>query len=241
MAESTKLWKENPKLYKYIMQSGNRFIPALQDIHNETNEKFGETYGDWITSQDQCYLFVWLCKVLRVKKAIEVGVFTGSSALCIAKSIQDQSDDQDDSQLVAIDHVSGQKFIDVAEHNFRKSGVDELISLRLQGGVQELDGLLQEKGQKGTFDFAYVDAQKTEYMKYYDRLFELMKPGGVMAFDNTLLCGRVADLDNLEDLKPEHRERVKYMVRFNKKVHADDRVEMCMISIGDGLTLVQKK
>jgi len=236
VTESTKLWKENPKLYDYIMRRGNRVIPELQDIHETTNRKFGEAYGDWITSQDQCYLFVWLCKLLKAKKAIEVGVFTGSSALCIAKSIKDA-----DGKLVAIDHHSGQQFVDVAAQNFEKSQLNDVISLRLNGGIQELDVLLSDKAQLATFDFAYVDAMKTEYMDYYDRLKALMRPGGVMAFDNTLLCGRVADLDNLGDLEPAHVERVKYMAKFNEMVHDDASVEMCMIAIGDGLTLVQKK
>jgi len=240
VSESTKLWKENPNLYRYIMRSGNRFIPELHDIHKETNEQFGETFGDWITSQDQCYLFVWLCKVLRVRKAIEVGVFTGSSALCIAQSIRDQRH-EDGAQLVAIDHVSGQRFIEIAERHFKESKVDDIVSLRLKGGIDELDELVNDEAQLASFDFAYVDAQKTEYMQYYDRLFPLMRPGGVMAFDNTLLCGRVADLENLRDLKPEHIERVEYMARFNKKVRDDERVEICMIAIGDGLTLVLKK
>jgi len=238
VAESTKLWKENPNLYNYIMQEGNRCIPELQKIHDVTQEKFGEDYADWITSQDQCYLFVWLCNLLNVKKAIEVGVFTGSSALCIAQSIRK---DHGKGELVAIDHVSGKQFTDVAEASFTEAKLDDIVSLRLNGGIDGLDEVIADKSQVGTFDFAYVDAMKTEYMEYYERLLTLVKSGGVLAFDNTLLCGRVADLNNLSDLTPDHQARVKYMVKFNKKVKEDKRVEMCMIAIGDGLTLVRKK
>jgi len=238
VSESTKLWKENPALYNYIMRRGNREITELRQIHEVTNEKFGEAYGDWITSQDQCYLFAWLCKLLRARKAIEVGVFTGSSALTIAKSLKSIGSD---AELVAIDHHSGQRFVDVAAQSFEDAKLNDVVSLRLKGGIVELDALCNSKSQLGSFDFAYVDAVKTEYCDYYDRLKALVKPGGVMAFDNTLLCGRVANLDQLDDLEPEHKARVEYMARFNDKVRNDEEVEMCMIAIGDGLTLVTKK
>jgi len=242
VTESTKLWKENPALYNYIMQKGNREIAELQQIHKVTNQKFGEAYGDWITSQDQCYLFAWLCKLLRARKAIEVGVFTGSSALTIAKSLKSMKNvDASDGELVAIDHHSGQRFVDVAAQSFEDAKLNDVVSLRLNGGITELDALAADEAQLGSFDFAYVDAVKTEYCDYYDRLKALVKPGGVMAFDNTLLCGRVADLNKLDDLSPEHKARVEYMARFNDKVRNDEEVEMCMIAIGDGLTLVTKK
>lgn len=236
VAESTKLYKANPKLYNYIMKQGNRYIPELQEIHDITYKKFGETYGDWITSKDQCYLLGFLCKLLNVKKAIEVGVFTGSSALCIAKNVVYNGN------VIAIDHHTGKKFTDIAQDIFRKTDdVNNKISLRLNGGIQELDELIKIDSEKGTYDFAYVDAMKTEYIPYYEKLLVLIRKGGLITFDNTLLCGRVADLDNLNDLDDDHRARVEYIAKFNEHIAKDKRVEMCMISIGDGLTLIQKK
>ena len=199
----------------------------MQEIYDVSNDKFGKR-AEMITATDQCYLFKWLMPMIKCKKAIEVGVFTGSSALCIADGMDD------DGKLIAID--VNEEFTSVAQEMWKKAGVDKKIEVKLNGGIDGLDDLISEKG---TFDFAYIDAIKTEYIDYYEKLLLLLRKGGVMAFDNTLQRGLVAE-DVLSTRLPERRKKiVNAMKEFNEFVRNDDRVEMCMLAMNDGVTLVR--
>ena len=115
----------------------------------------------------------------------------------------------------------------MARRYWRQAGVDHKIDLRLAPALETLDGLLAE-GEAGAFDFAFIDAEKSEYADYYDRLLTLLRPGGLILIDNVLWSGRVAD----------HTVAIR---AFNEKLHVDERVSLSMLPVADGLTLARKR
>eukprot|EP01084_Bolivina_argentea_P239352 402314_1 len=211
----------------YIMKHGNRFMPELQEIYELTETKFGSDSA-MITATDQVYFFKWLVSTLNCRKCIEIGTFTGASGLGIAKGMSD-------GLLISFD--VNKEYTDIARTIWKKAKVDKKIKLSLDGGINGLDNLLKIKHEKGTYDFAYVDAIKTEYGEYYERLLLLMKKGGIIAFDNVLWEGKVANVK----YNDEKDKITKYFREFNLMIKNDDRVEMCMLTIGDGLTMVTVK
>ena len=165
-------------------------------------------------------------KSMNCTKAIEIGVFTGSSALVIAQGINDNG------KLIAID--VDKKYTDIAKKMWKKAGVDHKIELYLNGGIKKLEQLNKDKNEKETYDFAYIDAIKTEYIDYYEKLLPLMKSGGILAFDNVLRHGKVPDHNNTE-------EEIKYLRKFNEMIKNDERVEMCLITLADGVLFATKQ
>ena len=193
----------------------------VEEIRIETKRKFPFRAG-MQTDYDECYLFKWLLQLTKAKYAIEIGVFTGSSALAIALGLPK------DGKLVAFD-VDAQ-YTNVAKKYWKKCGVNDKIDLKLDGGIKGLDNLLENKNELKKYDFAYVDAVKTEYKDYYERLLKLIRIGGIIAFDNVLSRGNVADIGCND-------KRAKSLREFNQFIVDDKRVDCCMISIADGVTL----
>eukprot|EP01084_Bolivina_argentea_P279248 477387_1 len=159
--------------FDYIMKYGNRFVPYFQEAIDLTKQRFpGQDY--LITSPDQCYFFKWLMPIIKCKKAIEIGVFTGSSSVAIALGMPN------DGQLYAFD--VNKEYTLIAQQIWKKAGIDHKIELHLNGGIDGLDMLINEKSNHMTFDFAYVDAVKLENKDYFERLMVLMKKDGIIAF-----------------------------------------------------------
>lgn len=166
-----------------------------------------------------------LIKLTGAKKTLEVGVFTGYSSLSVALALPP------DGRIVACD-VS-EAFTGVARRYWAEAGVSDKIDLRLGPAVETLDALLAE-GQAATFDFAFIDADKEHYVTYYERALQLVRPGGLIAVDNVLWGGAVAD--------PDDTERDTESIRaLNQLVLRDERVDECLLPIGDGLTLSRKR
>ncbi len=174
-------------------------------------------------SPEQGAFMALLVRMLGVKKAIEVGTFTGYSALVIAESLPE------DGVLVTCD-VSDE-WTAIARRFWTKADVLHKIDLRLQPAVNTLEELAN--GQSASFDFAFVDADKLNYDLYYELCLRLLRPGGVMGIDNTLWSGRVAD----SSINDKSTIRIR---ELNDKISSDSRVVACMLPIGDGLTLVLK-
>jgi caffeoyl-CoA O-methyltransferase len=126
-----------------------------------------------------------------------------------------------------------EKWTAVARRYWAEAGVSHKIDLRLAPAIATLDGLI-DGGESGTFDFAFIDADKVNYSAYYDRVFELLRPGGLMAIDNVLWYGRVID-SGIND------EDTVALREFNRKLSADTRVQLCMLSVGDGVTVACKR
>lgn len=176
-------------------------------------------------SPEQGQFLGMLVRLTGAKRAVEVGVFTGLSSLHVALAMPP------DGRLIACD-VSAESTA-TAQRYWGEAGVAEKIELRLAPAMDTLDALLQE-GAAGTFDFAFVDADKENYGPYYERVLKLLRPGGLATFDNTLFHGTV--LDSAAESKDTRAIR-----EFNAKLHLDDRVWLSLAPIGDGLTLALKR
>ncbi|HET9786041.1 MAG TPA: class I SAM-dependent methyltransferase, partial [Pyrinomonadaceae bacterium] len=136
-----------------------------------------------------------------------------------------------DGRIIACD-VS-EEYTAVARRYWKEAGVDQKIDLRLRPALETLDTLIRE-GQSGTFDFAFIDADKTNYQNYYERCLQLLRAGGVIAIDNTIWSGKVAD--------PNAKDPDTVAIRqLNQKLHRDERVALSMLTVGDGLTLAMKR
>jgi predicted O-methyltransferase YrrM len=181
--------------------------------------------GGMISSSDVGALLALLAQTANTVKAIEVGTFTGYTALKIAGVLPK------DGKLICCD-VS-EEWTNIGKDFWLEAGVGSKIDLRLAPALQTLKGLVQE-GQAGTFDFAFIDADKMGYDSYYEVCLELLRPGGLIVLDNMLWDGAVADLE-IQD------ETTCALRALNEKVSKDGRVNSCLLTVGDGLMMARKK
>jgi caffeoyl-CoA O-methyltransferase len=166
-----------------------------------------------------------LAKLIGARRCIEIGTYTGYSALVVAMALPP------DGKLIACD-VSDE-FTRIGRPFWKEAGVESKIDLRLQPALKTLDELLNE-GQQNTFDFAFVDADKPSYIQYYEKLLQLVRPGGLICADNTL------GLSGVPIIRQEGPSS-SAMRAFNEHVHQDERVEISMLAIGEGLTLLRRR
>ena len=181
--------------------------------------------GGMQLSPEQGQFMRFLVRMLGAKRTLEVGVFTGYSSLSVAFGLPD------DGQIVACD-VSEQ-YTSIARRYWQAAGMDHKIQLHLGPAVHTLDNLIQA-GHLNSFDFAFIDADKENYARYYEQCLQLVRRGGVIGIDNTLWGGTLVDEGQQDDSTNAIRA-------LNKKLHADDRVELSMVPIGDGFTLARKR
>ena len=209
------------KLYDYLLSVSLRDCETRKALRAETNQL---EMGMMQISPDQGQFMAMLIKLINAKRIIEVGTFTGYSALCMAQSLPD------DGLIVACDVST--EWTDIAKPYWQQAGVDKKIDLRIAPALDTLNKLIEEGGA-GSFDFAFIDADKENQLNYYELCFQLLKQGGLLAIDNTLWGGSVVDSNNNEESTLAIRE-------FNNFIHQDQRVDISLIPIGDGLTLAQK-
>ena len=170
-------------------------------------------------------LLALLAKLVGAKRCIEIGVFTGYSSLAVALALPE------DGRILACD-VS-EEWTAIARRFWREAGVEHKIELKLQPATRTLEQLLAA-GEAGRYDFAFIDADKPSYDTYYELLLKLLRPGGLIALDNTLWSGHVAD--------PNNRDPNTVALRaLNDKLHRDERVDLSLLPVGDGLTLARKR
>jgi len=165
-----------------------------------------------------------LIKMLGARRAIEVGTFTGYSALCLALALPD------DGYLLTCD-VSDEN-TRIGRPYWERAGVAHKIVLEIAPALETLDARLAA-GEAGTYDFAFIDADKANYDHYYERCLLLVRAGGLIAFDNTLWGGYVA--------KPSKDDETLALQAINDKLHRDERVDISLLTVGDGLTLARKR
>jgi predicted O-methyltransferase YrrM len=176
-------------------------------------------------SPEQGQFMRLLVEMIGARRAIEVGTFTGYSSISVALGLPE------DGRLVACD-VS-EEWTDIARRYWAEAGVADKITLHLAPALETLDSLVAA-GEAGAYDFAFIDADKGGYMDYYERCLVLVPEGGVIAVDNVLWEGRVAD--------PEDTDESTEAIRaFNTKLLADERVSLSMLPLADGLTLARKR
>jgi caffeoyl-CoA O-methyltransferase len=215
---SNKTFTLPDKLYRYLIENSLRESELLRRLREETMRL--PMSGMQIAPEQGQFLGL-LVRLIGARHAIEIGVFTGYSSLSVALAMPG------DGRLIACD-VS-ESWTAVARRYWREAGVDAMIDLRLAPALETLDSLI-EAGRSGTFDFGFIDADKANYTDYYERLLKLLRPGGLLAADNTLWGGAVADRRRKDAETVAIRE-------FNRRIHADRRVLPSLVPIGDGLTL----
>jgi predicted O-methyltransferase YrrM len=209
------------QLSAYLRSVGMREPEVLQSLrfHNTTYPQ-----GHMQICPEQGQLMGLLVKLLGVQRIIEVGVFTGYSSLAMALALPNEG------KIVACD-VSVEA-TDVARQYWQRAGVSHKIDLRIAPALDTLNGLLLS-GTEETFDLAFIDADKANYPEYYELCLQLVRSGGVILIDNVLWYGRVADLSVTD-------KRTTILRELNARIHQDQRVELVMLPIGDGLTLARK-
>jgi predicted O-methyltransferase YrrM len=210
------------RTYQYLVGVSVREPEVATRLREETQKM---AQAQMQISPDQGQFMQLLVQLLRAQKTLEVGVFTGYSSLWVAWGLPD------DGRIIACD-VS-EEYTAVARRYWKEAGVDRKIDLRLAPALATLDELIKA-GDEGTFDFAFIDADKTNYENYYERAFVLLRVGGLIAIDNTIWSGRVAD-PNAQD------EDTVAIRRLNEKLYHDERVTLSMLTVGDGLTLAMKR
>ena len=211
------------KLHQYLLDNSLHEPEILAKLRQQTAK---HPLTDMQISPEQGQLMGLLVKLIGAKICLEIGVFTGYSSLVVALNLPD------DGRIVACD-VS-LEFTAIAQQYWQAAGVSHKIDLQIAPALKTLD-LLIDNGETGTFDFAFIDADKNNYAAYYDRCFQLVRSGGLILVDNVLWYGRVADPTMDRD------KRTQAIKKINQQIHQDDRVQISMIPIGDGLTIVRKK
>ncbi len=210
------------QLYDYLLSVSLSESEVLQKLRQETLQ---QPMSQMQIAPEQGQFMALLVQLMGAKKTLEVGVFTGYSALCVALALPP------DGQIVACD-VS-EDYTAIARRYWQMAQVDTKIDLRIAPALETLDQLIAE-GQSETFDFAFIDADKSNYDNYYERSLQLIRIGGLIAIDNVLWSGRVADPDVQDN-------RTNTIRAFNAKLHQDDRVTVSLVPIADGLTLALKR
>ena len=210
-------------LYQYLLANSVREPEILAKLRAETAQ---HPLVNMQISPEQGQFMGLLVQLIGAKRCLEVGVFTGYSSLAVALNLPD------DGQIIACD-VSDE-FTSIARRYWQEAGVADKISLYIAPALATLDRLILN-GESGTFDFAFIDADKNNYGAYYDRCFQLVRQGGLILVDNVLWYGRVADpaMDN--------DKRTQAIKQINQQIYHDDRVQISLIPIGDGLTIARKK
>jgi len=209
-------------LHEYMLSVSHRESAVMERLRAETN---AHPKSEMQIAPEQAQFFQFLLRLIGARRTIEVGVFTGYSALATAEVLPPNG------KIVACD-VS-EEYTQVARQYWQEAGVDDQIDLRIAPAEETLDALLDE-GQAGTFDFSFIDADKETYDTYYEQSLRLLRPGGVIALDNVFRDGRVTDPD-VED------ESVRAIQALNEKLHHDERVDLTMLPLADGVTLAMKR
>ncbi|XP_042389815.1 caffeoyl-CoA O-methyltransferase-like [Zingiber officinale] len=217
-------------LYQYLLETSvyPREPDAMKELRSIT---VNHPLNGIATAADEAQFLSMLLKVMNAKKTMEIGVFTGYSLLATALALPD------DGKIIAID--VNREFYELGVPVIQNAGVSHKIDFREGEALPILDELMKEEGKKGSFDFIFVDADKKNYINYHSRAVELVRVGGIVAYDNTLWYGSVVALP--EETLPSYvmgfRDDV---IKFNKYLAADHRVEICHLSISDGLTLCRR-
>jgi predicted O-methyltransferase YrrM len=210
------------QLYDYLLSISLREPDILQQLREETAK---HPMGMMQIAPEQGQFMQMLVQLMGATKTLEVGVFTGYSSLCVALALPSNG------QIVACD-VS-EEYTAIARRYWEAAGVANKISLHLAPAIDTLDKLIAE-GQVGTFDFAFIDADKENYEAYFERSLQLVRNGGLIVIDNVLWSGQVAD--------PQIQDESTVAIRtFNDKLRNDPRVTLSVVPIADGLTLALKR
>lgn len=207
-------------VYDYVLRCSSREPEVLAELRADTASLPNSVMQ---IGPDQGQLMGLLVRLIGARRCIEVGTYTGYSALAVALALPD------DGLVVTCD--VNEEWPAIGQRLWRKAGVESRIDLRIGPALGTLTGLVAA-GDGGSFDFAFIDADKPNYEAYYEKLLELVRPGGLIAVDNTLaLAGK--------PVYEQSSDNAKAMVAFNERVRSDERVDLAMLTVGEGLTLLR--
>lgn len=210
-----------PELYDYLQKVSLREPEILAKLRAETA---ANPRGRMQIAPEQGQFMGFLVRLMGAKKTLEIGVFTGYSSLVVALALPPEG------RIVACD--VDEEVTNIARRYWQKAGVRDRIDLHLAPALDTLDQLIAN-GEENTFDFAFIDADKRNYINYYEKALTLVRPGGMIAIDNVLWSGQVAD--------PQVNDpRTEALRAFNQSLQSDERIELTLVPIGDGLTLAWK-
>jgi predicted O-methyltransferase YrrM len=219
----------DPRTHQYLLDVSLREPPIMRELRERTARL--DNANMQIAPEQGQFMAMLASLVAAARPAelgpprfLEIGTFTGYSALSVTHAVTDAS-------LVACD-VS-EEWTSIAREFWKRAGVDERIQLHLRPATETLASLL-DAGEAATFDFAFIDADKTGYLTYYESCLSLLRPGGIVTLDNVLWDGAVADPD-------VHDEDTEALRAISRHVHSDQRVDLSMVPIGDGLTIARKR
>jgi caffeoyl-CoA O-methyltransferase len=207
-------------LYEYLLAHSLREHPEQAALREATRT---HPLAGMQISPEQGQFMSLLIKLIDARRTIEIGTFTGYSALTVALALPD------DGKILACD--ISDEYTSVGKPYWRRAGVADKIELVIAPATQTLEARIAA-GEANCYDFAFIDADKTAYDGYYERCLQLVRAGGLIAFDNTLWGGDVA--------KPAHDDDTRALQALNDKLHRDERIDMALLPIGDGLTLARK-
>lgn len=211
-----------PDLYNYMISNSVREPKILTELRIETHKL---SDSNMQISPEQGQFMGLLMEILGAKKTLDIGTFTGYSSLAVALALPQ------DGKVIAFD--LNDEWTSIARQYWQKAGVASKIELKLGPAQDSLNALIAN-GEQNTYDFAFIDADKANYDHYYEQALQLVRPGGIIAIDNVLWSGKVAD-SSVND------ESTRCIRELNTKLLNDNRVTISMLPIGDGLTLARKR
>ena len=220
MAEHLKFIPLTPKLYEYAVAHGHNGDPVRAELAAETT-KLGPISGMQIAAEQGTFMGI-LAAAIGARSAVEVGTFTGYSALCVARALPT------DGKLLCCD--VNEEWTSLGRRYWERAGVANKITLKLAPAAETLKALPASH----IFDFAFIDADKTNYATYYEEILKRMRPSGLILLDNVLWSGRIMD-ESVQDTDTQA------LRKLNDFIAKDTRVEAVMLAVADGLTIVRKK
>jgi caffeoyl-CoA O-methyltransferase len=227
LIESTMAYKEGDTLTsRYLTDYANAIVPQMEFVREEAFRLHGPV-ATKMSARDVCFFLRWLADNMKAKSVIEVGVFTGSSSLALLDGMPN------DGRLIAFD--ISEEYTAIAREAWKRQGWTHRVDLRITDATDGLNNIYNDSSIAGHVDLAYIDGPNTEYLKHYELLLPLMRPGGVIVFDNVLWKGQVARTSTSDDSQTIH---LRKLTGFLKE---DPRIESCVIALGDGLAVATKK
>ncbi len=219
---STKTISVTDDVYRYLLACSSREPPILAKLREATATR---PEAEMQISPEQGQFMALLAQLTGARRAIEIGTYTGYSALAVALVLPPGG------QLIACD--ISDEWTRIARQFWHEAGVESRIELRVQPALKTLEEVLAAGGEGG-FDFAFVDADKPSYIAYYEKLLRLVRPGGLIAVDNTLSVSGAPIIQ-------QDTSSTRALRAFNDHVHHDERVDLSLVPIGEGLTLLRKR
>jgi predicted O-methyltransferase YrrM len=208
-------------LYRYVLEHSLREHPAQAALREATRT---HPHAVMQIAPEQGALMAMLVKLMGARRTIEIGVFTGYSALAVALALPA------DGRVLACD--ISDEYTRIGRPFWQQAGVDDRIDLQLAPALETLDARLAA-GESASYDFAFIDADKPGYDAYYERCLQLLRPGGLVMIDNTLWSGDVA--------RPAQSADTRALQALNDKLRDDERVDLCLLPFSDGVTLARKR